>query len=129
MDETIANLQARLRSSLEPVSAFYLLDSQAAIDRMLGKVAALGSFGVSTQQLVTLRATAVDWLRGCGSIGQLNLDFQVDGEVRPGFVKFANLPSWGVEVELILPGLVAATAPEFLVEGFWCAFMPPSFYD
>src|SRR5262249_29802043 len=79
MADAVEEMRARLRSSLDPVSAFYLVDSPAAIDRMLAKAAALGPFGVSAEQLAVIRTAAGEWLRSRASTAsaprQLWLEF------------------------------------------------------
>lgn len=132
MADAVEEMRAQLRSSLDPVSAFYLLDSPASIDRMLAKAASLGPFGVTAEQLAAVRAAAGEWLKRRAPTAtaprQIWLEFQVNGEIRRGLVEFADRPGQGIEVQVILPGVVAATAAGFLVDGFWCAFMPPTFY-
>lgn len=133
MAESVDQMRERLRSSLDPVSAFYLVDSQVAINAMLAKAAALGPFGVSGEQLAAIGEAAAEWVRhrapAPSAPRQLWLEFRVEGRAKQGLVEFADVPGRGIEVQVILPGLVAATAPGFLADGFWCAFMPPSFYD
>jgi hypothetical protein len=133
MADEVEALRTRLRSSLDPVSAFYLVDSPTAIEQMLAKATALEPFGLTPVNLAAIRATTAEWLSNRSPPAsfpcQIWLEFKAEGQIKPGLVKFAYVPSRGVEVQLILPGVVAANAPGFLVDGFWCVFMPPSFYE
>ena len=62
---------------------------------------------------------------------QFAFSFRPDGtgESLPGFVDIVNSAGQGYEVELIMPGFVASSIPEFFDNGFWTAFMLPAFYD
>lgn len=130
--ESVHELQQRLRSNLDPVSAFYLVDSPVGVDRMFDKLAGLTAFGASAEDLAALRASTSEWLRTrartASSPWQMLFGLRIEGEARWGMAEFADVPGRGVEVQLILPGRVA-TALGLQEDGFFCAFMPPSFYD
>jgi hypothetical protein len=132
MTDPIRELQRELRSSLNPVSAFFLVDSDAALTRLAEKLRCLLPYGVSDEQVGEV-AEVVARLRARHRPEddfreRVRLDFRVGEDARPGFVEVRGAPGHGLEVEVILPGVVASSAAGFLVDGFFCGFMPPSFY-
>ena len=133
MPDPIPQLQAHLRSSLDPVSAFFLVDSQVALARLRGKLECLSGYGVSAEQaagLVELVVKVQQRPRTEGAPSErVTLHFAAAGQRRVGDFAVREAPGHGWEVELVLPGVIGSSAPGFLDNGFFCAFMPPSFYD
>jgi hypothetical protein len=133
MSDPVHELRQELRGSLSPVSSFFLVDSEAALVRLSEKLACLSDYGVTAEQaraMVGLVARLRSRYRPEDEFEErLDLEFLVGSEHRFGLFQVRGAPGHGLEVELILPGVVASSAPGFLTDGFFCGFMPPSFYD
>jgi hypothetical protein len=133
MSDAIRRMQEGLRGSSSPVSAFFLIDSESAARRMADKLGCLAAYGVTADQVRAISELVADLMRQFRPEDEFEqrykLSFAAGNEPRIGLFQIRNAPGRGFEVELILPGIVAATADGFLDDGFWCAFMPPSFYD
>jgi hypothetical protein len=134
-----SKLQAELRASSSPVSAFFLIDSSEAITRMMDKLGLLIPSGATTEQLGVVETI----VRRASENGAVEADFKerftfeynlkvTNFGIVKGCLTIRNIPGRGLEAELILPGVLAASIAGLLGDGrdgFFCAFMPPSFYS
>jgi hypothetical protein len=135
MFDPIRKLQAELRTSTGPISTFFLIEKSAQMDIMAEKLRLLYFHGVTASQIdaaifftarvLTTESPERDFER------RTRFLFRLEGEDSPfkGSFDIRNVPGKGFEVELIMPGIVASNVPAFFENGFFTAFMPPSFYD
>jgi len=124
----------QMRQGTAAVSAFFLIDSEAAFGRCLGWLAVLGPFGMPDMEGSQYFAE----VRKIYAAGQTVINFDHDFALRwegkdlPARLRCHTVDRGRYEVELWLPGLIAdAVAERFSDghEGFYCVFMPPLFYD
>ena len=131
--DPVRQLQQELRGSLSVVSAFFLVDSDAALTRLREKLGCLLDYGVTADQVHEMVAVVADVRRRHRPEDEFEqrymLEFRVGADRQAGCFQVRGAPGHGFEVELILPGIIASNARGFLEDGFFCGFMPPSFYD
>lgn len=127
-----ATAERNKRSTL-PVSAFFLIDSREAMRKCI-------------EQLSRLREYGFPDMAGSGYFEEVweifeskrvvrNFDhrvaFQWQGQEHPGVIR-AHTSEAGLEIELWLPGVIAADAAGMFSDGrtgFFCAFQTPAYYD
>ena len=130
-------MQEEARTSTNPVSAFFLLTSPERIPLLVEKLRSLLNYGITDQQIQAVAELVADLFRRYTHKTDFQehgpvLGFTIEDKLCSGRIQIRNAPGHGFEVELGLPGIVAANTPEFLGDGytgFWTAFMPPAFYD
>jgi hypothetical protein len=134
-------LAAEHRENTLPVSVFFLITSADSIAQMASKLEALQNWGVTIGQIEFITAVANEVYRHHAPADPIelrirNLWFAVgdpdwpDGR-RPGALTIRNVAGKGFEVELEVPGIVAAQASNFRgngTDGFFCGFLPPALY-
>jgi len=118
----------------DPVSCFFLVQTPTDGGKVMEKIGLLRNSGLSDEYLETIEHFLVQYL-GCED---RNREFRRSvlfflrttnsDKVLRGLVKVRNMIGKGVEVELIIPGTVAAQTPDLFVDGFFTAFLPPGFY-
>lgn len=123
-----------MRRSTLPVSAFFLLDSPAAISKCKHELSRLAAYGMQVDLLPRYFAR----IREVYDSRQDVLNFDQDVPLHCGgrdfqaLLRCHALGDGRYELELWLPGVIANAASAMFKdgrEGFFCAFMPPSFYD
>lgn len=130
-------MQEEARAGTNPVSAFFLLTSEAGIPVLVEKLRTLQRYGITDQQCDAVANLAKELFRRYTPADSFresvnDLWYDVDGVRCWGRVQIRNIPGRGFEVELELPGILAETTPALCGDGhtgFWTAFMPPAFYD
>lgn len=118
-----------------PVSAFFLIDSAEAIEtcaRELERLAPYGMPGLADSDY--FRELRAAYAAGREVIGRVY--FQVllrwDGCEYGAAIRYHSFDQGRYEVELVLPGVIANDARKMFSDGhrgFFCGFMPPSFYS
>ncbi|MDB5324366.1 MAG: hypothetical protein JWN40_5997 [Phycisphaerales bacterium] len=134
MAETVEQMQQSNRSSMDVVSAFFLASDRKSARRLMRKMAALKAFGVTWTDLVAIKCLVrrCQWYKSPRSDFEFphRITFRRGQEEQGGNFIIENSPGYGFKVQLILPGVIACTAPGFFdSDGFESEFMPPSFYD
>jgi hypothetical protein len=130
-------MQQELRTSTKPVSAFFLLTSPDRIPLLIAKLQPLRDAGITDPQIKAIADLATDLFSRYTPADDFqesvsDLWYEVKGERCWGRIQIRNVPGHGFEVELELPGILAANTPELRGDGytgFWTEFMPPAFYD
>jgi hypothetical protein len=125
------------RTTGAPVSAFMLLSSPKDVPILVAKLLMLRNAGVTESQIQAIADLAFELFERRTPQDEFHeavndLWYTVEGERRWGRMQIRNAPGHGFEVELELPGIVAASLSGFLGDGhnaFWTAFLPPAFYD
>ena len=124
----------KMRKSISPVSAFFLIDSLQAISECEQWLAQLKSYGMPGME-------DVQYFRDVREIyesGKCVINFDYEFKLRWENKEFSALlrchfvAREKYEIELWLPGVLANEIADKLkdgYQGFFCAFMPPAFYD
>jgi hypothetical protein len=122
------------RKSTALVSAFFLLDSLEAISKCTQWLSLLKPYNMPDME----HSQYFDAVREIYETGKqvVNFDhefkFYWENQELQGFLRCHFFDQGRYEIELLLPGVIAnevADAFKDGQEGFFCAFMPPQFYD
>jgi hypothetical protein len=122
------------RKSTALVSAFFLIDSWEAISECIQWLALLRAYQMPAME----DSHYFDELRAIYEARQQVINF--DHEFRltwknqefQAFLRCHFFDPGRYEIELLLPGVIADEIADHFKDGkdgFWCAFMPPMFYD
>jgi hypothetical protein len=123
-----------MRQSTQPVSAFFLIDSPQAIETCIRELERLAPYGMPPLS----DSAYIGEVRDIYAAGRdvLNVDLKVqlrwNGQEYPALVRCHSVDPGRYEIELWLPGVIANDARGMFSDGkrgFFCAFMPPAFYD
>jgi len=121
------------RHSPFPVSAFFLVRSKEDQSRLFQKIALLSQYGVRQQKLDHLFTFLHETLEAdClpeDIESRIPILFHLKDKEFPGDLTIRRFKQTSWEVELILPARVAYRAKKLFRNGFWTAYMPPTFYD
>lgn len=124
----------RTKWGTTPVSAFILLDSLEAIERCIAELRHFAKYGMPDFR----DSDYFDQIRTIYQAGTEVCNFDRDVELRwrgkpvAAILRCHFFDAGRYELELWLPGAIANDARAVFRdghEGFFCAFMPPSFYD
>lgn len=122
------------RKSTALVSAFFLVDSLEAIPKCIQWLSVLKPYDMPDME----DSQYFDQVREIYETGKqvVNFDYEFkfswENQELQGFLRCHFFDQGRYEIELLLPGVIAnevADAFKDGQEGFWCAFMPPQFYD
>jgi hypothetical protein len=135
--EVRRRMQQEHRTSTKAVSAFFLLSSANRIPLLVEKLASLRRYGITEEQVRAIADLAADLFRRYTPADDFqetvsDLWCQVGEERCYADLQIRGVEGHGFEVELRLPGIVAASTPELLGDGytgFWTEYMPIAFYD
>lgn len=133
VDPGLQRLQQEMRSSPYPVSAFYLIDTPASVNRLdqllhqafdaLGMdLLAHTSVREVVEDAVANESPAVNFRR------DLSWELSVDAKPEKVWAVIRNVPNHGFEFELILAGSLLTRTAVLTDNEFWSEFMPPAFY-
>jgi hypothetical protein len=123
-----------MKKSASPVSAFFLIDSLNAIPKCKHWLALLKPYAMPDME----HSKYFDDVREIYESGREVINFDHDFRLSwkdkdlQGLLRCHFVDKGRYEIELWLPGVIAnEVADQFSDghEGFWCAFMPPMFYD
>ncbi|MFZ6028558.1 MAG: TY-Chap domain-containing protein [Chloroflexota bacterium] len=123
-----------MKKSTSPVSAFFLIDSLDAIPRCIQWLALLKPYRLSSMEHSRYFKDVREIYESGRDVINFDHDFELFWENRKlqGLLRCHFLDKGRYEIELWLPGVIANdVADQFRDghEGFFCAFMPPLFYD
>jgi hypothetical protein len=134
-DPQLDAFRQSMRHTTTPVSAFFLIDSLNAITRCFQELHRLLSpYGMP----VLVDSSYFRCVRQIYEDGRevLNVDHDVELTWRVtkhlSLLRCHSVDKGRYEIELWLPGVVANEVSDQFSDGykgFFCAFMPPSFYD
>lgn len=124
-----------MKKSTLPVSAFYLIDSPRGIEACVRELQRLlGPYGEPPHADTAYFREVRDIYEAGREV--LNMDVDVPlrwkGHDCRALVRYHSVDTRQYEIELWLPGVIAAEVHGLFSDGrsgFFCAFMPPSFYD
>lgn len=123
-----------MRKSTSPVSAFFLLDSLEAISKCIQWLSLLKSYNMPGME----HSQYFDDVREIYESGKHIINFDYDFKLYwenkelPALLRCHFVDKGRYEIELWLPGVIANNVADKFkdgCEGFFCAFMPPAFYD
>ena len=123
-----------MKHSLDPVSAFFLIDSVGAIAKCAQWLSILRRYKISiTKDFRFFKDVAEIYASGREVVNyDYNFTILWQDRVCPAILRCHYFQKGQYEIELWIPGVVAnEIADEFKDghEGFCCAYMPPAFYD
>ena len=129
-----SDLRVRNQSGMDVVSAFFLVSDRTSARRLMRKMTALSEFGLTRSDRVAIKCLVRRclWFKSTKSNFQYDhgITFRRGTDEQYSSFQIEGAPGHGFAVQLILPGVIASTAPGFLdSDGFQTEFMPPSFYD
>jgi len=121
------------KRSTSPVSAFFMIDSFEAIRKCVEELGRLGKYGMPDMRESTYFSEIARIFGSGRTVRNFDQDvtFHWEGQDIPGVIRAHSLDA-GLEIEVWIPGVIAADAAGMFKdgrEGFFCAYMPPSFYD
>jgi hypothetical protein len=132
--DSVPEMQSKMKASDDPISCFLLLCAPSDATRALDKLKLLTKKGVTQDYYETMKHFLMTVLMNEAHDRDFHrslLFFFRSGETDaplPGMLKLRNVLNQGIELELVLPGAIAASVPELFENGFWTAYMPASFY-
>lgn len=124
----------QMKQSTSPVSAFFLIDSPEAIERCTRWLEYLTTFNMP-------RMEGSPYFRQVRAIYEaqqevMNVDHSFtlvwEKQAYPAGLRCHSVDKGRYEIELWLPGMIANAIVDRFAdgrEGFFCAFLPPAFYD
>jgi hypothetical protein len=124
----------QMRKSTEYVEALFFIDSFNDIDRCIELLAPLRTHGLPDMH----GSPYFDKIRAIYQEDKKVINFDYDfnltwaGKIFKGFLRCQYVESGKYEIELIIPGVIANEMADGFKDGyeaFFCAFMPPAFYD
>ncbi len=123
-----------MRKSTFPVSAFFLIDSQAALSRCQQWLSHLEPYGMPSMEGSRYFNDVREIYQASRKVVNFDFDFKLhwqDTEFH-GLLRCHFIDKGKYEIELWLPGVLANELGDRFQDGhtgFFCAFMPPGFYD
>ena len=125
---------AQMKRSTSPVSAFFLIDSLEAIATCTHWFEHLTTYTMPSMQDSPYFKQVRAIYESQQAVMNVDDSFTLlwENQVYPAALRCHSVDKGRYEIELWLPGVIAnAIAAHFADgrEGFFCAFMPPAFYD
>jgi hypothetical protein len=123
-----------MRKSTHPVSAFFLIDSPAAFSICKQWLSCLEPYGMPGMHASQYFKDVLNIYQAGSKVINFDYEFNLlwQNKEFPGRLRCHFFDKQQYEIELWLPGALAnEIADKFKDghEGFFCAFMPPAFYD
>jgi type III secretion system-like peptide-binding chaperone len=123
-----------MKKSTSPVSAFFLIDSLESISTCIQWLSLLKAYNMPSMEQSKYFDDVRDIYESGREVMNFDHSFRLAWENQDlqGLLRCHFFDKGRYEIELWLPGVIAnAVALEFGDghNGFWCAFMPPAFYD
>lgn len=124
----------KMKQSKSPVSAFFLIDSLEAISKCLQWLSYLKPFDFPDMTESQYFKDVREFYKSGKEV--MNFDHSLrllwKNTEYPGLLRFHFIAQGKYEIELLLPGVVANEVADKFgdgQDGFFCAFLPPGFYD
>ena len=123
-----------MKRSTDPVSAFFLIDSLEAIPGCIMWLALLMPYGMLDMAGSPYFNSVRDIYASNKNVRNFDYEFKLLWESHdyPGLLRCHFVDQGHYEIELIVPGIIVNAVADQLSDGhtgFFCAFMPPVFYD
>jgi hypothetical protein len=123
-----------MKRSTSPVSAFFLIDSLEAISKCKQWLSLLTAYNMPSMEDSRYFKSVREICESGREVVNFDHDFTLlwENQEYPAMLRCHSIDKGRYEVELWLPGVIANDIAHMFKdghEGFWCAFMPPLFYD
>jgi hypothetical protein len=123
-----------MRKSTSPVSAFFLIDSLEAISKCIQWLSLLESYNVPSSGHLRYFGDVRDVYASGREVINFDHDFKLNWNDRElsALLRCHSVDAGRYEIELWLPGVIANEMADKFGDGresFFCAFLPPLFYD
>ena len=124
----------KMRKSTWDVSAFFLIDSLNALSKCTQWLSLLKSYNTPDMEHSQYFIDVREIYQSGKEVINFDYDFELIWENKsfPAKLRCHFVEKGKYEIELWLPGVIANDVADKFKdghEGFWCAFMPPAFYD
>jgi CheY-like chemotaxis protein len=123
-----------MRHSTSPVSAFFLIDSLEAISKCIQWLSLLKAYNMPSMEDSQYFKSVRKVYESGRSVTNYDYDFTLlwENQEYSARLRCHFVDKGQYEIELWLPGVIANDVADAFKdgrEGFFCAFMPPLFYD
>jgi hypothetical protein len=123
-----------MRRSTRPVSAFFLIDSLGAIAMCKQWLSLLAAYNMPRLEDLDYFARVRDIYESGAKVMNVDYDFTLrwNNQQYSAMMRCHFVDKGQYEIELWLPGVIANEIAGNFTDGhrgFFCAFMPPGFYD
>jgi hypothetical protein len=123
-----------MKRSTRPVSAFFLIDSLVAIARCKYWLSLLTAYNMPSLEESDYFARVREIYESGAKVMNVDYNFTLrwDTQEHSAGLRCHYFDKGQYEIELWLPGLIANDIADTFSDGrrgFFCAFMPPAFYD
>jgi hypothetical protein len=123
-----------MKRSTSPVSAFFLIDSLEAISMCKQWLSLLRAYNMPSIEDSRYFKSVREIYESGKDVVNFDYDFTLrwENQEYPAMLRFHFVDKGRYEVELWLPGVIANDIADMFadgLQGFFCAFMPPAFYD
>jgi hypothetical protein len=123
-----------MKRSTSPVSAFFLIDSLEAISKCIEWLSLLRAYHMSSMEDSPYFKSVREIYMSGRNVVNFDYDFTLvwENDEYPAMLRCHSVDKVRYEIELWLPGVIANDVADIFKdgrEGFFCAFMPPAFYD
>jgi hypothetical protein len=123
-----------MRKSTSPVSAFFLIDSLEAIAKCMQWLSILDAYNTASSEHLRYFDDVRDNYASGRKVINFDHDFKLNWKDKElsGVLRCHSVDVGRYEIELWLPGVIANELADNFGDGrgsFFCAFLPPLFYD
>jgi hypothetical protein len=124
----------QMKRSTMPVSAFFLIDSLEAIAMCEQWLSLLGAYNMPSMEDSDYFASVREIYESGAKVMNVDYDFTLHWKDQQysAMLRCHFFDKGQYEIELWLPGVIANDIGDKFADGhagFFCAFMPPGFYD
>jgi hypothetical protein len=124
----------QMKRSTRPVSAFFLIDSLDAIETCTRWLEHLTTYNMPHMEDSPYFKQVREIYESEQNVMNVDDSFTLlwESQTYPAGLRCHSVDKGRYEIELWLPGVIANAVADLFADGhkgFFCAFMPPAFYD